>query len=130
MFPTPIEKKGNQTTSEFGHPEVEAQAKKPLRSAAAVNATRWEIWRRFEATGLIVEMGTGGRTKYNRRQRNLPKTHWLDAVCVGQSTPGELKLDGVQKTRHSLKGRIGQGGATLKIETHNGSILLNPDIPI
>ena len=79
------EKKGNQTASEFGHPEVEAQAKKPLRSAAAVYATRWEIWRRFEATGLMVEIGTGGRTKYNRRQRNLPKTHWLDAVCVGES---------------------------------------------
>ena len=90
------EKKGNRTASEFGHPDVEAQAKKPLRSAAAVNATRWEIWRRFEATGLMVEMGTGGRTKYNRRQRNLPKTHWLDAVCVGESTPKELKLDGVQ----------------------------------
>ena len=99
------EKKGNQTASEFGHPEVESQAKKPLRSAAAVNATRWEIWRRFEATGLIVEMGTGGRTKYNRRQRNLPKTHWLDAVCVGQSTPGELKLDGVQPLLIKAMGR-------------------------
>ena len=99
------EKKGNQTASEFGHPEVEAQAKKPLRSAAAVNATRWEIWRRFEATGLMVEMGTGGRTKYNRRQRNLPKTHWLDAVCVGQSTPDELKLDGVRPLLIKAMGR-------------------------
>ena len=98
-------KKGNQTASEFGHPEVEAQAKKPLRSAAAVNATRWEIWRRFEATGLMVEMGTGGRTKYNRRQRNLPKTHWLDAVCVGQSTPKELKLNGVQPLQIKAMGR-------------------------
>ena len=84
---------------------MEAQAKKPLRSAAAVNATRWEIWRRFEATGLMVEMGTGGRTKYNRRQRNLPKTHWLDAVCVGQSTPSELKLDGVQPLLIKAMGR-------------------------
>ena len=24
------------------------------------------------------------------------QTHWLDAVCVGQSTPDELKLDSVQ----------------------------------
>ena len=30
--------------------------------------------------------------KYNRRKRNLPKIHWLDAVCVGQSTSKELKL--------------------------------------
>ena len=99
------QKKGNQTASEFGHPEVESQAKKPLRSAAAVNATRWEIWRRFEATGLMVEMGTGGRTKYNRSVRNLPKTHWLDAVCVGQSTPDELKLDGVRPLFIKAMGR-------------------------
>jgi len=53
----------------------------------------------------MVEMGTGGRTKYNRRQRNLPKTHWLDAVCVGQSTPSELKLDGVQPLLIKAMGR-------------------------
>jgi hypothetical protein len=99
------EKKGNQTAAEFGHPEVVAQAKRPLHGAAAVNVTRWEIWRRFEATGLMVEMGTGGRTKYNRRQRNLPKTHWLDAACVGQSTPDELKLDGVRPLLIKAMGR-------------------------
>ena len=71
---------------------MKVQARNPLRSAAAVNATRWEIWRRFEVTGLMVEMGTGGRTKYNRRQRNLLKTHWLDAVCVGQSALTVLNL--------------------------------------
>ena len=32
--------KGKQTAAEFGHPEVEAQAKAPLKDAAAVNATR------------------------------------------------------------------------------------------
>ena len=55
-----------KTAAEFGYPEVEKQAKAPLKDAAAVNATRWEIWRRLEATGLPVEVGTGGRTKYNR----------------------------------------------------------------
>ena len=32
-------------------------------------------------------MGTGGRTKYNRIKQDLPKTHYLDAACVGVSTP-------------------------------------------
>lgn len=32
--------KGNRTASEFGHPEVEAQARASLKDAAAVNATR------------------------------------------------------------------------------------------
>jgi len=99
------QKKGDQTAAEFGYPEVEKQAKVPLKDAAAVNATRWEIWRRFEATGLPVEVGTGGRTKYNRSVRNLPKTHWLDAVCVGQSTPETLNINGMQPLQIKAMGR-------------------------
>jgi hypothetical protein len=34
-----------------------------------------------------VEVGTGGRTTGNRTRRGLPKAHWLDAACVGASTP-------------------------------------------
>jgi len=83
-------KKGNQTAEEFGHPKVQAQAKKPLKDAAAVNTTRWALYRRIESTGLPLEVGTGGRTKYNRSIRKLPKTHWLDAACVGASTPESL----------------------------------------
>jgi hypothetical protein len=33
--------------------------------------------------GLPVEVGTGGRTKFNRLRFGIPKTHALDAVCVG-----------------------------------------------
>jgi hypothetical protein len=29
---------------------------------------------------------------YNRHRRNLPKTHWLDAACVGASTPDDLDV--------------------------------------
>jgi 5-methylcytosine-specific restriction endonuclease McrA len=89
------QKKGNRTASEFGYPEVQAQAKQPLKDAAAVNATRWAIYRMLVATGLPVEVGTGGRTKYNRTRLGLPKTHALDAVCVGASTlEGIARLNG------------------------------------
>src|SRR6266851_6829360 len=54
-----------------------------------------ELYRRLHALGLPVETGTGGRTKYNRVQRGQPKTHWLDAACVGASTPESLHLAGV-----------------------------------
>lgn len=64
-----------------------AQAKKPLRDASAVNSTRWALYERLQSFGVPVECGTGGRTKFNRTSRNLPKTHWLDAACVGASTP-------------------------------------------
>jgi 5-methylcytosine-specific restriction endonuclease McrA len=79
------QRKGNQTAAEFGHPEVQKQARQPLKDAAAVNATRWALWRRLETTGLPLEVGTGGRTKFNRTQQGYPKAHWIDAACVGES---------------------------------------------
>ena len=77
--------KGNRTAAEFGHPEIQAKAKEPLKDAAAVNATRWALYQRLKATGLPVECGTGGRTKFNRTRLGLPKAHWIDAACVGIS---------------------------------------------
>ncbi len=76
--------------------KILAQAKSPLKDAAAVNATRWELFRRLQTLGLPIECGSGGLTKYNRVNRKLPKTHWLDAVCVGASTPEALDAKGVQ----------------------------------
>ena len=89
-------KKGTQTAAEFGFPDLQAQAKLPLKDAAAVNATRWALYERLKATGLPVEAGTGGRTKWNRVQRDLPKTHWLDAACVGASTPAVVHVQQVR----------------------------------
>jgi 5-methylcytosine-specific restriction endonuclease McrA len=62
-----------------------AQAKKPLKDATAVNATRWALYERLKVTGLPVETGSGGRTKFNRTIQGYPKEHWLDAACVGKS---------------------------------------------
>ena len=60
-----------------------AQAKRPLRDAAAVNTTRWALANALKATGLPVELASGGRTKFNRSALGVPKTHALDAACVG-----------------------------------------------
>ena len=99
--------KGSLTATEFGHPEVQAQAQArlPLRDAAAVNVSRWALSRRLRETGLPVEMGTGGRTKWNRTRRSLPKTHWLDAACVGASTPEQLVVAGIRPLRITATGR-------------------------
>jgi len=75
--------------------KIQDQANAPLKDAAAVNSTRWALFERLKATGLPVECGSGGLTKYNRTVRNLPKTHWLDASCVGVSTPPVLQARGV-----------------------------------
>jgi hypothetical protein len=61
-----------------------------LKDAAAVNATRWALLNRLKALDLPVETGSGGLTKFNRAQRGLPKAHWIDAACVGESTPEKL----------------------------------------
>lgn len=73
-----------------------AQAKKPLKDAAAANSTRWALYRRLCETGLPVEVGTGGRTKYNRTRLGLPKGHWQDAAAVGASTPETIDATGVK----------------------------------
>ncbi|NEP13909.1 MAG: HNH endonuclease [Symploca sp. SIO2C1] len=76
--------------------KVLVNAKKLLADTAAVNATRWELKRQLITTGLPVEVGTGGLTKFNRCQQGLEKTHWLDAACVGASTPEQLITSGVK----------------------------------
>lgn len=83
-------KKGTQSIEEFfiKKPDVFkrilSQAKRPLKDAAAVNSTRWSLFNRLKETGLSVSTGSGGLTKFNRTRLNLPKTHWLDAACVGK----------------------------------------------
>jgi len=79
---------------DFSH--VKAQAKAPLKDAAAVNATRWALFNRLKALDLPIETGSGGLTKFNRTKRELPKAHWIDAACVGERTPENLKIENVQ----------------------------------
>lgn len=61
-----------------------AQAKRLLKDAAAVNATRWALVQALKETGLPTELASGGRTKFNRTRLGIPKSHALDAVCVGE----------------------------------------------
>lgn len=84
--------KNTKTALEFGHPEIQKQAKQSLKDAAAVTATRWAVYRRLLNFKLPVECGTGGRTKYNRVKLNLPKDHHFDAICIGVSTPEIIKF--------------------------------------
>lgn len=104
--------KGDRTASEYGHPEVEAQARQSLKDAAVINSTRWAIFRRLQATGLPLEIGTGGRTKYNRTRLGLPKAHWTDAACAGQSganvcVPGSMVPLSIRATGHGKRQRCG-----------------------
>lgn len=72
-----------------------AQAKVSLKNAAASNTTRWALYERLLPLGQPIECGSGGLTKFNRTQRGLSKQHWIDAACVGKSTPLQLTMAGV-----------------------------------
>ena len=103
--------KGNQEIEQFLSgktnilKKILGQAKKPLKKddpplpplgkgggSASVNSTRWKLYEELNKI-LPVEVGTGGLTKFNRTCQNLTKTHWLDAACVGRSTPSQLKIE-------------------------------------
>ena len=84
------QRKGNSPIEQFLAEDtarvrkILAQAKAPLTDAAAVNSTRWALFQRLKATGLEVEVASGGRTKWNRKRLFIPKAHCLDATCVGR----------------------------------------------
>jgi 5-methylcytosine-specific restriction endonuclease McrA len=79
------------------------QVKTPLADAAAVNTARVALLGALNATGLPVETGSGGLTKFNRSQQNLEKQHWIDAACVGLLTP-TLNIKGVKPLLISANG--------------------------
>ncbi|MEC4815395.1 MAG: RNA-guided endonuclease IscB [Scytonema sp. PMC 1069.18] len=95
-------KKGTKDIKEFLKKDptrlkkIKAQAKKPLADTAAVNSTRLKLFEVLKATGLPVETGSGGLTKFHRTQQELEKTHWIDAACVGKSTPEKLTIKEVK----------------------------------
>ncbi|HSN23239.1 MAG TPA: RNA-guided endonuclease IscB [Methylomicrobium sp.] len=84
-------KKGSQDIRKFlagNHQLLEkivAQARAPLKDAAAVNTTRYAIAERLKSFGLPLTCWSGGRTKHNRSKQGYRKEHWIDAACVGES---------------------------------------------
>jgi hypothetical protein len=69
---------------------IQKQSGMPLKDAGAVNTTRCDLFRTLKKIGLPLETGSGGLIKFNRTIRGLYKTHWLDAACVGKSTPEKM----------------------------------------
>lgn len=81
--------KGDRDVIEFLSGErlerILAQARQPLKDAAAVNAIRYAIGDRLKVLGLPLTFWSGGRTKFNRTRQGYEKEHWVDAACVGES---------------------------------------------
>lgn len=78
-------RKGNQTASEFGFPEIQAQAKTPLRDAAHSSSLKTAILSQLQAQfgTECIAITYGYETKYKRIQvLALPKSHCNDAVAI------------------------------------------------
>jgi hypothetical protein len=94
-------KKTNQAVDEFlkDRPtllmHITAHAACVKRDAGVMNCMRWVLRRRLEGLGVPLEVANAMTTYTNRLERGLEKTHWLDAACVGHSTPHDVKIDGV-----------------------------------
>ena len=108
--------KSNQEIQDFlsGNPNLVKrilnQAKAPLKDVAAVNSTRGQLYNKLKTTGLQIHTGSGGLTKYNRCRFNLPKTHWIDAACVGKTESLNLKTNQpllIQSTGHGSRQMCG-----------------------
>jgi 5-methylcytosine-specific restriction endonuclease McrA len=97
--------KGAMTAEEFGYTDIQKQVKTALKDSAIINATRWKVYDALNATGLPVECGSGARTKMNRVSLGLGKEHYLDACCVGASTPNSLVFKANSVLEIKSKGR-------------------------
>lgn len=79
------QKKGTQTATEFGYPQIQAQAKIPLKDAAHVSSIKTRIVHDLQAIfgERQVRITYGYETKYKRIQvLGLPKSHTNDAVAI------------------------------------------------
>jgi len=104
-------KKGNKTASEFGHPEVQEQARRPLRAAAHTQAGKTAT---LEGLAEIapVEITYGYVTKVDREALGLPKTHYCDALAIasgGEPVEALLTYEAMQAvTRGPYRQRKGE----------------------
>ncbi len=79
------QRKGNQTASEFGFPQIQAQALLPLRDAAHVSALKTSLVAQLqqEFGKAQIQVRYGYQTKYQRIQvLDVPKSHANDAVAI------------------------------------------------
>lgn len=84
-------------------------AKKPLKDAQAVNTIRWKIVETLKATGLPIIYGTGGKTKWHRKQAEFPKTHYYDAACVATvpNAPAPHSVLAIHAVGYGHRGDLG-----------------------
>lgn len=84
-------------------------AKEPIKDAQIVNTIRWKIVETLKATGLPIIDGTGGKTKWHRKQAGLPKTHYYDAASVASvpNSPTPHSVLAIHAVGYGHRGDLG-----------------------
>ena len=96
------QKKDNLTAKEFGFSNIQAQAKKSLKTAAFINTVRWKLVNQLKEQGDTVSHTYGYFTKYNRSKLGLEKSHINDAFVIANGTEQKrCKPFTVKKTRRN-----------------------------
>jgi len=89
--------KGDQTAAEFGHPEIQKQAKESLKTTAFMNNIRWKL-----VNLLNCNWTYGYITKHNRIRQGLEKSHINDAfVIAGGNNQERSKPQQLTQTRRN-----------------------------
>ncbi|MFW9914186.1 MAG: RNA-guided endonuclease IscB [Candidatus Thorarchaeota archaeon] len=95
-------KKRNQTATEFGYPELQATAEKPLKAVPFMNLVRTRL-----AETLGGGQTWGYLTKYQRTQLGLPKSHINDAFVIAGGTNQDrcwpYRIQQVRRNNRSLQ---------------------------
>ena len=103
------QEKGVMTAAEFGHPEVQLLAKKPLKAAAFMNIVRSKLVDRIkkEFPDYYCDNTYGYITKCNRIKMGFEKTHANDAFViaggVNQIRSKPYKVVQIRRNNRSLQ---------------------------
>jgi 5-methylcytosine-specific restriction endonuclease McrA len=118
--------KGTQDIREFLEKKPDllkrilAQAKTPLKDAAAVNSTRWTLFERLQAMGLPVECGSGGLTKFIGLMRRAwgpvrrPCCRRARSSRCSSPPPDTVVVRGVSWTKEASRARVQRGRSRSK----------------
>ena len=90
------QKKNQKTAAEFGYPNIQKQAKKPLKSAAFMNVVRKKL-----VDILDCDYTYGYITKYNRIKLGLEKSHANDAFAISGTTQKRCKQQNIKQVRRN-----------------------------
>ncbi|MDP3012052.1 MAG: RNA-guided endonuclease IscB [Candidatus Hydromicrobium sp.] len=111
-------KKGNKTAEEFGHQEIQKQAKESLRATVFMNNVRWKL-----VNLLGCKWTYGYITKHNRIKLGLKKSHSNDAFIIAgvQHKKETIKYFGLNRLENVIGNFLKGKEVILKI-LHRGSL--------